>query len=96
MKSVRFFRKNWVPLLILLIVAVIVRNYYYSEGFQTTCPAGKTLKCPSTHPNRNNTLFYEPCRVTTPKSLFSAGWCTNKDRQGTSQYRPKSVNVQCL
>jgi hypothetical protein len=55
MKSVRFFRKNWVPLLILLIVAVIVRNYYYAEGFQTCiakCVSPNTLK---------NGVCYQPC-----------------------------------
>lgn len=94
MKGARFFRKNWVPLLILLIVGVIVRNYYYAEGFQTTCPAGKTLKCPTTYPNRNQAICYKACRS---GFLFSAGQCTNKDRVGATgtKYRPDSTNAKC-
>ena len=115
MKAMRFVRKNWIPLLILIILLLLVRNYYNVERFQattvryptgpgvpppvrspTTCPAGKTFKCPAGYPNRNNALCYEACRVTTPKSVFSAGQCTNKDRRGTIQYRPNSVSAQCV
>lgn len=116
MKAMRFVRKNWIPLLILIILLLLVRNYYNVERFQattvryptgpgvpppvrspTTCPAGKTLKCPAGYPNRNNALCYQSCRS---GHVFAAGLCNNKsrvaDRNAASQYRPESVNAQCL
>ena len=77
MKSVRFFRKNWVPLLILLIVGVIVRNYYYAEGFQT-CIA----KCVSPNTLKNGVCYNRCPSGKFPFTVNGVEKCGNKPRAG--------------
>jgi len=55
----RFIRKNWLPILLLVIVGFVIYNYMYEEGFQSstmriggTCPGPLSMatlsgRCPS-------------------------------------------------
>jgi hypothetical protein len=55
----RFVRKNWLPILLIVIVGIVIYNYMYEEGFQSStmriggiCPGPSSMatlsgRCPS-------------------------------------------------
>ena len=69
----RFFRKNMAAILIVSIIAVALYSYGYSEGFQTTCPKGKILKC-ATGTLINNKCYTCPSGKTV-SNMNGTVWC---------------------
>ena len=62
MKAMRFVRKNWIPLLILIILLLLVRNYYNVERFQATTVRNSTQPVPRT-PQQGGSCTQSTCKA---------------------------------